>query len=469
MFRKLLFFVPVIIGGLAVYWVSSQRQPPMRAEPAEIVRSVRFIEVQPIDLIPRVSGFGTVSPAKTWKAVVQAAGEIEFVHPDLRRGAILEGGTEIIRISPADYELAIARAEANIERIDAELAEFELTEENTRASLEIEREVLQLQERDMARRERLAEAGTISSTVLEQEKRETLAQRKKVQDLENTLKLIPAQRRSLESQRRLNRLELDQAKLNLQRTVITLPFSARIAEASAEIAQFAQTGTTLAVADGLQTAEVEAQVPLSQFAAFIRVATRKGASRPGLTAEGIRQVIDEMGFEATIRLNAAGTDAEWPAVFSRISDTIDPKTRTVGVFVSASGTWENAIPGQRPPLSKGLFVEVLLEAKPLEDVIAVPRSAIVDGKVPVMDQDDRLALRDIEIGIEQRDLAIVSSGLIAGDRVVVSDVVPAIPGMKLRGTQDEALWTTLKKQASGNPTADGGGAARPEGTAYGDD
>jgi hypothetical protein len=47
---------------------------------------VRVIVAAQTDVVPSVSGFGTVQPGKTWKAVVQAAGEIEYVHPDLKRG-----------------------------------------------------------------------------------------------------------------------------------------------------------------------------------------------------------------------------------------------------------------------------------------------------------------------------------------------------------------------------------------------
>ena len=34
---------------------------------------------------------------------------------------------------------------------------------------------------------------------------------------------------------------------------------------------------------------------------------------------------------------------------------------------------------------------------------------------------------------------IIEEGLMPGDRVVVTDLLPAIPGMKLRPTPDEAM------------------------------
>ncbi len=450
MWRKLLFFVPVAVGALAVWWAISQRQPPATAKPQEDIRTVRVVEAEPVSFVPSVSGFGTVKPAKTWDAVVQAAGEVAYVHPDLKRGAILEAGTEIIRISPEDYELAIARANANIDRIDAELAELDLTEANTRTTLQLEQEALAIAERELSRRQELAKAGTVSPTALDQQTREMLTQRQKVQELENTLSLLPSRRSALNAQKKLNRLELDQAKLNKERTSISLPFDARIAEVNAEIAQFAQVGTTLAVADGMKTSEVEAQIPLSQFAAFVRTAARDNGLVTGLTPAGIRNVIERMGFAATIRLNAGETHVEWPGSFSRISDTIDLKTRTVGLFVTANDTWETAIPGERPPLTKGLFVEVELRSNPIENVLVVPRTALHDGRLYLADDEGRLAVREVKTGISKGDLVVITEGLEPGERIVVSDLLPAIEGMRLRSEIDDRLQQQIVRTAGSN-------------------
>jgi multidrug efflux system membrane fusion protein len=442
MWRKLLILPPVIAGILAVWWFAGQRQLPQSVTPPEETRNVRVIVAAQTDVVPSVSGFGTVQPGKTWKAVVQAAGEIEYVHPDLKRGAILSGGTEIIRISPRDYELSIARARANIGQANAQIAELETSRENTRASLEIEREALTIRERELERKRKLQASGTTSRTALDQETRDTLNQRKKVLDLENNLKLIPSQLAALEQQKKLSQLELQQAELNLSRTRIALPFDARMSEVSAEVTQFAQAGATLASADGIATAEVEAQVPLARFSALMNAAAGNGLE-PGVSPERINRILDELGLNAVIRLNAGGRSVQWPARVSRVSDTIDLKTRSVGVIVTADGTWKQAVPGQRPPLSKGMFVEVEISARQLADQILVPRAAIHDGKVYVADSEDRLAIRQVEPGLTQSGLVMIRSGIDPGDRIVVSDLLPAIEGMKLRVSRDEQLEAEL--------------------------
>ena len=452
MWRRLLILPPVIAGIAVVWWFVSQRQLPQTLPPAEEVRNVRIIEAVARDLVPTVSGFGTVQPGKTWKAVVQAAGEIEYVHPDLKRGAILPADTGIVRISPRDYELALAQAQANIERTQAQLAELDVSGQNLEATLDLEREVLEIRERELERRRKLQATGAASPTALDQETRDTLAQRKKVLDLENNLKLIPAQRAALEQQKKLNELELAQAKLNLERTRISLPFDARIAEVSAEVAQYAQAGSTLATADGIETAEVEAQVPLAQFSALARAAAgTSGDIAAGVSPETVNRIIDELGFTATIRLNTGGRTISWPARFARVSDTIDLKTRSVGIIVTSDGSWAAAVPGERPPLSKGLFVEVEIRANPLSGQIVVPRAAVHDGKVYVAGADDRLEIRPVRTGLSQAGLVVIDEGLQPGDRVVVTDLLPAIPGMKLRLTLDEALAAGIAARLAPEP------------------
>ncbi|NNJ76367.1 MAG: efflux RND transporter periplasmic adaptor subunit [Anderseniella sp.] len=449
MWRKLLIVPPILLGVFVIWWFVGQRQPPQTSAPQEEIRNVRVIQAQRTDLIPMVSGFGTVQPAKTWQAVVQAAGEVEYKHPRLMRGAIMPAGTEIIRISPRDYELAIAQAEANIGKADAQITEFDLTEENTRASLKIEREALTISERELARKEELVRGGATSRTVLDQETRDTLAQRKKVQDLENTLKLIPSQRAALVQQKKLNQIELDQAKLNLTRTRIVLPFDARVSEVSVEIAQYAQVGSVLVTADGIETAEVEAQVPLAQFSALAR-ATASGDSPVGITPETISDVVKRLGFSATIHLNAGETEIVWPAKFSRVSDTIDLKTRSIGAIVTAQDTWKTAKPGQRPPLSKGMFVEVRIRAGKLADQIVVPRSALHGDSLYLADKDNRLVIKPVETGLTQDGNVVIRSGVEPGARIIVSDLLPAIEGMLLRITRDEALEARMTRRLSDN-------------------
>ena len=448
MFKKLLFIPPILIGVAVFYYMASGRQAPERRPAAEVARTVRVIEAAPVQLVPRVTGFGSVYPGTVWTAIAQVSGEVVFVHPQLKNGAILAAGTEIVRIAPQDYELAIAQAEANIRAAQARLSELKVGEQNTADLLDIEKRALDLRQSELKRKQDLFKRGTVAQSALEGEQREFLAQTKKVQDLENALRLLPTQRAVMREQIAVDEAKLASARLDLKRTRVKLPFDARIGNVEVEQSQFVQTGSKLVTGDSVDVAEVEAQIPISQFRAMVRASAPPGM-QPGITAKSLGRIIEQIGFIATVRLRSGDEVIEWPARFARVSDEIDPKTRTIGVIVAVEEPYAKAEPGVRPPLSKGMFVEIEVRTRPREDILVVPRSAVRNGRLYIANGENRLEVRKVEIGLLQGDLAVVGKGLNGADRVVVSDLIPAVPGMLLDTRLDEDLQARMLAEAAG--------------------
>jgi RND family efflux transporter MFP subunit len=444
-----LLILPPVIAGIAVlaYFVS-QRHAPQTKPPEERARHVRVIEAPKVALVPRVLGYGAVSPEKIWNAAAQVSGEIVYVHEDFKKGAILPAETEILTVSPTEYELAIAQAEANIRSSAAKLTELEVSEENTKLALKIEKRALELREKELARKQELLESGTVAQSAVDQEMRDTLTQRQKVQDLENSLRLIPTQKAVETEQKAVFEAQLADAELDLERTSIKVPFAVRIAEANVEISQYVQVGQTLAVADSIETAEVEAQVPIERFRRLAAAIDREGLP-VGITPETLSELVAALGFKVVVRLRTGDQSVEWDGRFARVSDTVDPNTRTLGIIAAVDKAYAQAVPGVRPPLTKGMFVEVELSARPTDPRIIVPRSALHAGRLYVANADDRLEIRPVETGLMQGAFVEITVGLEAGERVVVSDLSPAIAGMLLRNTADDDVVTQLMQDAAG--------------------
>ncbi|MDX1385780.1 MAG: efflux RND transporter periplasmic adaptor subunit, partial [Thermoanaerobaculia bacterium] len=419
----------------------------------EVRRAVRVIEVEPVDFVPRAVGYGTVAPSRVWEAVAQVAGKVVEKHPELERGRLLEAGTVILRIDPADYELAIARSQANLESAEAQLAELEVTEANTETSLEIERRALALARADLERERALLGRGNISQAAVDQTETELLNRRQRVQELDNQLRLFPAERRVLEASIALNRAQLQSARLDLERTTVRLPFDGRIAEVNVEPTEFVGIGEVLVVADSIDVAEVEAQFPLGQLLPLARADT----DLTTLSAAELAAVPRQFGLEAEVRLQTDEVRASWDARFDRLGDRIDPQTRTVGVIVAVDDPYRKAIPGTRPPLVKDMFVQVVLRGRPWADAMVVPRVAVhrsPDGRpvVYLVDAEARLEIRPVTLGPAQDDLVVVRDGLAPGARVVVSDLIPASAGMRLEPSLDAAAAEQLRAQATGDGT-----------------
>jgi multidrug efflux pump subunit AcrA (membrane-fusion protein) len=441
---------PVVIGIAVLAWQLAGRKSPEQAEPEEAARPVRVIEATAGDFVPRALGYGYVQPGTVWEAVAQVAGKVVYRHPDLERGRLLEAGSELLRIDPANYELAVARIEANVEAVRAELEELEVRRANTESTLQIVRRTLALAEQDLTRKRKLLAKKNISQTAVDETESAVLNERRQIQDLQNQLNLLPAEQRVLAANLALNQAQLEEARLDLERTVIRLPFEARIAEVLAETTQFVSAGQKLAVADSIDLAEVTAQIALNHMRPLVPT----GLDLSSLSAGEISSLPQRWGFSTEVRLVAGDFAASWEARFDRISDMVDPQTRTLGLVVAVDEPYRSAIPGQRPPLTKNMYVEVEIKGPPQAGRIAVPRVALHRGPegrdvIYLADLEDRLEFRPVSLGPVQSDFVIVEEGLSGGERVVVSDLIPAIEGMRLAPRLDRALAEALAAQASG--------------------
>ncbi len=430
--RKWVIILPVLIGIAAFVFLKRNEQPPVQEQAREKARLVRVVPVPLVDVIPRASGYGSVRPAHTWEAVARVKGEIVEKHPQLEKGAILQAGTLLLRIDPTDYELAIAEAEATLAATRAQLQELENKISNTRASLKIEQAALALNRKELERKRKLAGQGGVSRSDLETQERALLAQQQSVQAQQNTLNLFPSQRALLEAQLTRDQAKLTSARRNLEHTRIRLPFTGRIAAVNVEQNQYVREGEVLVQADGLEVAEVEAQIPLQDMGYLIR--SDRIIEALTRSPEALR---DDLPLQARVLLHEGRLNARWEARFSRLSDTLDPKTRTVGVIVEVQDPYSGIQPGVRPPLLKGMFVEVQLDGRPLSDRLVVPRLSLHDGRLYLADRDNRLRIRSVETGLVQADFVVVESGLEAGERIVISDLIPAVEGMLLDPREDQ--------------------------------
>lgn len=435
----------VVVGALVLGNIASNKVQPGRIDPVERATAVRVIEAKEETLRPSLTGYGLISPSRTYDAIAQVGGTAEFVNQNLRKGEILRGGAILLRLSPEDFNLAIAQARANIRAAEAKLAEMAVSEQNQRAALEIEEDTLALKATDLARSESLFASQAISQSVLDGARAAHLAQSQKVLNIQGALNLLPTQRAAQTEQIAAHQASLTSAELNLARSELRLPFDARVALAGVQQGQFVKAGQTIASFDGIEAAEAEAQVSLSDLSALLGEA-RAQAGLSVLDAEVMSSVLKSLGIEAVVRLRLGDEIVEWPAELDRLSDVIDPRSGTLGVIVRVENAYRGASDALRPPLTKGMFVEVELTAPAVSGVM-IPRSAIDQGRVLLADADDRLRVLEVSPTLMQGEIALIKAGLLQGSRVVVSRPRPIIPGMLLATTLDEALMETLNEAA----------------------
>jgi multidrug efflux pump subunit AcrA (membrane-fusion protein) len=442
--RKWLIVLPVlfaigVVGLLILSRGSSQRKPE-----EEEVRTVRVMRIEAVGVVPRALGYGTAQPGQVWRAVSEVRGRVSEVHPQLESGAMLKVGEVLLRIDPMEYQLAIAQFEADIAQATAQLEELAVKEANDRASLDIEQASLALVERDLQRRETLLPQKAIAAAEVDQQKRSVLTQQQSVQKLQNSLRLVPQQRKSLEAMFAVKKAALGQAELDLAKTVIKSPFDCRLGKVEIESGQYLAAGQTLFEAHGTALTEVEIQIPLDQLRTLI-CPDCEFQPPVNMDAKTVQELFD---FRVIVRYHSGDFKAEWEGRVVRMREQFDPRTRTVALVIAVDKPYEQAIPGKRPPLIQGMYCEAELRGKVRKAQIVIPRSSLHNGHVYVVGTDTRLGRRKVEVAFAQSSFLCLKNGLEEGETLVVSDPTPAIEGLLVEPVVDERLQRRLNFQAT---------------------
>ncbi|MHC4817697.1 MAG: efflux RND transporter periplasmic adaptor subunit [Planctomycetota bacterium] len=425
--RKLLVLPPLVVGvGVVIFFVKG-RQGPAREEAAEISRAVRVVTVEKRDVVPRVIGYGTVRPARTWSAVAEIAGRVAEVSPLLNEGEVVPAGHTILRIDDTDAKLEVARLRADADGLRAQLAKLDLTQQNVETLLAVEKRSLDLAERELERLDSLGKRGSATAAEVDAQRRVLLQQRTAVVNHENRLRLLPSERDQLKAQLKATEARLARAQRDVERAVLVTPFPCRIETANVEATQSVTVGQTLATAYDIRVAEVEARIALGQARHLFHPEARRHVLQN--MAAGVDW--SQFGVEATVRLRLPGQAFERKGRFARAAPSLAPGTRAIGIVVAVDQPYEGAVPSKSPPLIKGMFMEVELSGRPYRERIVVPRAAVRAGRVYVAGVENRLVIRPVTVEFVQGEEAILASGLVAGERLVVSDLIPAIEGMLL--------------------------------------
>lgn len=430
--RLVAFAAPVALGVTALVLMQRARSEPKQRPPQEQGQPVRVLAVARHDAVPHAVGYGVVRSQREWKLVAEVSGRVIELDEQLQTGRIIRKGTKLIKLDPEDYELAATQQAATVEGVEAQVAELNVKERNTKASLVLAERSLALTRKELARVQQLQAGGNATASEVDDAERQVLTQETSVQTLKNTLAEIPTSRRALRAQIQQYEAGVAGAQLDIDRTEIVAPFDVRIRSVDVELSELVSVGTVLAQGDGIDIAEVPAQFPIGSLQPLIPA---RSGDAP-VTTQSLSRLREVLGIDARILLESGGLVARWDAEFDRFSN-VDSETRTVGVVVTVDAPFAQASPGVQPPLLSGMYVEVELRGKPRSDCLAVPRSALHGSRVYVVGEQARLETRDVQVAFVQDSYACLSGGVEEGDQVVLTDLVPAIEGMLLEPRVDD--------------------------------
>ncbi len=435
--RGLAIAVPAAIGVAAIYFAGSFQRLPESGSAARQPTPVRVIALAPIEIVPRVTGYGTVAPVREWRAVARVEGEIVARAEGLAPGDLVAGGTALFRIDDTDLRLDLAG-------IEAQLAASVLKDQTLQASLDLAQGDLDLARQDLARQEQLNAQGVVTQAALDTSRRQELSARSKVSELQSAIALNAAEREVLVTQ-----------KASVERSIglaqVQAPYDLRVTELSADLGQYVSRGQVMLSGEGIEAVDIAAQFPIGRIGPLLRQA---GAGT---------EVTD---LKARVRLPAADHEVLWPARVERMGEAIDERTQSSAVIVRVTDPQGQSAAGSRPPLRRNMFVEVELSA-PRAEALVLPAEAVQDGAVLVVSPTGTLEKRKVETGFAMQDLVVVIGGLAVGDQVVVTDPTIAVPGMEVKAVEDEARKAAIAALAAGSAPGAGAKPAAAPGSGQG--
>jgi len=410
-------------------------------------RKVRVIELVKTNVVPKTQGFGTVKPTKVWQAIAQSSGKAVFISPLLEKGQRVKKDTLLVEIDPTEYKLSVAEAKANLKSIDAQKKQLANKETSNNELLKLEQATLELKQKELNRQKSLLSTDISSKSVYEQTETTFISQKYRVQAIQNTLNSLASEYELLGAQEEQAQIKLESALLQLGYTKIKAPFDCLISKVNIENAQFVQKGQTVAEADNMDSVEIEAQLVNGLY---IFRPDENTVSREKILAENT-QLGEFFGITAVVKSTSGKMKSEWAGKVMHFNAEIDTKTRTPGIIIQIDDPFSLNSVRPRRPLIKGMYCEIELFGRPFKDQIIIPSTALHQNDIVyVVDDNDKLRFKKVNPGFSQDDFTLIRSGLEIGNKVVITDIVPAVEGMEILPVIDSEISEKLIADAAGD-------------------
>lgn len=402
-----------IFGGLTTFAIV--RFPPQTEQNDEDTAkppSVSVLTVTPKRLRINVPSQGRIRAQTEIDLVTGVTGNIIEISPAFVSGGAFKQGDLLVSIDPTEYDLRVAQAQAGVME-----ARYQLIREEAEA-----------------------EQASDEWQLLGQGNPKPLNLR--IPQLNEKKAKLAAEQE-----------ELKNAQLLRQRTEIRAPFNGRVRSKVVGLGQFISSGSVLGRIYSTDLAEI--RLPIStQELAFIDMAS--------LTD----QTPDAQKIPVTLAASYLGQRQTWQGHMVRSEEVIDEETGMIMLVAQISDPFGlNPSQSRSSPLESssvnlpiGLFVEASIQGRWIDDLIVLPASALLqDNQVAIVDQNNQLQLRTVDVFRREKEQVIIRAGLSAGERALVAGLHYPVEGMQVTPISPSAQnnrQTTNKQQAMPLPVRD---------------
>jgi len=377
---------------------------------------------------------------------------------EIQEGRMVEKGHQLLTIDREFYELERDRLNAEKEQTEAAGEVIREQIESTKKLVAIAEEQRQLEEANQQRAERLLKRGAITQAEYETNRKNYLTVLNSLTNLENQLSQLQKQKLQNEKAVDIAAAKLNQAKRDLELSVVKAPITGLIVEDHVEPGDYVQRGSPLFLIEDVSQVEISSNLKMEDFAWLTQASA---SSLPQYESAGFAASVAEAyqlpNHPVTVSYKLAGSVYEWEGRISRLAGTgLDPKTRMVPCRVTVPkpqnitrvGDSRRLISRSPRTLMNGMFVQLSMEVDTPVDLLALPEKAVRPGNaVWFVDENKQLQSARIEVVHRQNGRVLINkknSPLRANQAVIVSQLAEPQEGMNLK-VKDSAKKSTKEE------------------------
>ncbi len=372
--------VLLAVGGWYGWYLYKHRPGATRVQPPTQARLVDVVTVERSDHPVIVRVMGTVVPARQVELKPQVSGKIISMNEHLIPGGVFGAGDMLLQIEPSDYELAVKQRQS------------ELATAQSNLKLEQGNQAVALQEFEL-----------LGKNVTEKDK-ELVLRQPQLLAVQSALEAAEAR--------------LEQAELDLQRTRMTAPFNALVQNKYIDVGTMVSPTTPVVSLIGTDEYWVEAAVPVDELK-WLTIPRRE----------------NEAGSTVHIYNPSAWGEQAWrEGQVLRLSGELETHGRMAQVLISIQDPLAlQEDHARQPALLIGSYVRAEIQGQSIASVIKLDRQWLRDGdRVWVVTEEGTLAIRKVKVAYRAQDYVLVTNGLEARERVIITDIAAAVEGLKVR-------------------------------------
>jgi multidrug resistance efflux pump len=512
--------VVLVAIGVGVFAVLQQTAPVPESDPASAaLRRVQVMPARPVLAARQFTGYGTAEALHTADVPAPVSGTIVEIPADVLPGAAVRRGQLLVQVDPADYQLRVDAAQRALEALQEQGRQLWLERARVAEQLVLAQRDVALQRAQFARVQELSAGSAASRQDLDRAQSALLTAQQNRSNLRDTYGQLGGDAAAVESAADAADADVDPAEVagrmdplvgadpdGLRMDVMSLlaavippeVLPAQVGDPAGEqavelttlgvrgrglMAQIAQQASQLGQAyrelnkarivsplDGVvQEIGVEVGEAVSPGAVVARVVDPTVIEVP-VRLPGVAQTVVTVGDPLWLT-SRSSPGSVWRTTIARVAPAQDGGTRTLTVY----GVLEQpGVDGELPAgasmgdvaggrLSPGMFVQGAVASGQRAERWLVPRRAIQDGRLRLVDADGRVGSVPVRVswtlrarvpglGLDDEQWAVLAEPLEPGQRVLVNASSTVLDG--------EQVQPVVAEQAEGAleavPVAGGG-------------